>query len=43
LDETLVVVRLGLAAALRRTLAKTNPIESSPSTTRLHGARDALA
>jgi transposase-like protein len=34
LDETLTVVRLGLAGALRRTLATTNPIESALSVTR---------
>src|SRR4029077_8948741 len=31
LGETLAVVRLGLAGALRRTLATTNPIESAPA------------
>jgi hypothetical protein len=30
MEETLAVVRLGLAGALRRTLATTNPIESAP-------------
>jgi transposase-like protein len=34
LEETLTVVRLGLAGALRRTLATTNPIESALSVTR---------
>jgi transposase-like protein len=34
LVETLTVVRLGLAGALRRTLATTNPIESALSVTR---------
>jgi hypothetical protein len=33
LEETLTVVRLGLAGALRRTLATTNPIESALSVT----------
>jgi transposase-like protein len=34
LEETLAVVRLGQAGALRRTLATTNPIESALSVTR---------
>src|SRR5512143_3921628 len=34
LEETLTVVQLGLAGALRRTLATTNPIESALSVTR---------
>jgi putative transposase len=34
LEETLTVVRLGVSAALRRTLATTNPIESALSVTR---------
>ena len=34
LEETLTVVRLGLAGALRRTLASTSPIESALSVTR---------
>lgn len=39
LEETLTVVRLGLAGALRRTLATTNPIESALSVTRRVTAR----
>jgi transposase-like protein len=39
LEETLAVVRLGLAGALRRTLATTNPIESALSVTRRVTAR----
>jgi putative transposase len=39
LEETLTVVRLGLAGALRRTLASTNPIESALSVTRRVTAR----
>jgi transposase-like protein len=39
LEETLAVVRLGLAGALRRTLATTNPIESAFSVTRRVTAR----
>jgi putative transposase len=39
LGETLAVVRLGLAGALRRTLATTNPIESALSVTRRVTAR----
>src|SRR5262249_46319598 len=39
LEETLTVVRLGLAGALRRTLATTNPIESALSVTRRGTAR----
>jgi transposase-like protein len=39
LGETLTVVRLGLAGALRRTLATTNPIESALSVTRRVTAR----
>jgi transposase-like protein len=39
LAETLTVVRLGLAGALRRTLATTNPIESALSVTRRVTAR----
>jgi putative transposase len=34
LEETLTVVKLGVAGALRRTLATTNPIESALSVTR---------
>ncbi len=34
LEETLTVARLGLAGALRRTLATTNPVESALSVTR---------
>jgi hypothetical protein len=34
LEETLTVIRLGVSAALRRTLATTNPIESALSVTR---------
>jgi putative transposase len=34
LEETLTVVRLGVSATLRRTLATTNPIESALSVTR---------
>jgi len=39
LEETLTVVRLGVSAALRRTLATTNPIESALSVTRRVTAR----
>jgi putative transposase len=39
LQETLTVVRLGVSAALRRTLATTNPIESALSVTRRVTAR----
>jgi transposase-like protein len=39
LEETLTVVRLGLAGAVRRTLATTNPIESALSVTRRVTAR----
>ena len=39
LEETLAVVRLGLAGALRRTLATTNPIDSALSVTRRVTAR----
>jgi transposase-like protein len=39
LEETLSVVRLGLAGTLRRTLATTNPIESALSVTRRVTAR----
>jgi transposase-like protein len=39
LEETLTVVRLGLAGSLRRTLATTNPIESALSVTRRVTAR----
>jgi hypothetical protein len=39
LEETLAVVRLGLAGALRRTLATTHPIESALSVTRRVTAR----
>jgi hypothetical protein len=39
LEETLAVVRLGLAGALRWTLATTNPIESALSVTRRVTAR----
>jgi len=39
LQETLTVVRLGISAALRRTLATTNPIESALSITRRVTAR----
>jgi len=39
LEETLTVVRLGVAGALRRTLATTNPIESALSVTRRVTAR----
>jgi transposase-like protein len=39
LEETLTVVRLGLAGALRRTLVTTNPIESALSVTRRVTAR----
>jgi putative transposase len=39
LEETLTLVRLGVARALRRTLATTNPIESSLSVTRRVTAR----
>ena len=39
MEETLAVVRLGLAGALRRTLATTNPIESALSVTRRVTAR----
>ena len=39
LEETLTVVRLGVPRALRRTLATTNPIESSLSVTRRVTAR----
>ena len=39
LEETLTVVRLGLAGALRRTLATTNPIESALSVMRRVTAR----
>ena len=39
LEETLTVVRLGLAGALRMTLATTNPIESALSVTRRVTAR----
>ena len=39
LEETLTVVRLGVPAALRRTLATTNPIESALSVTRRVTAR----
>jgi putative transposase len=39
LEATLTVVRLGLAGALRRTLATTNPIESALSVTRRVTAR----
>src|SRR5271157_1286405 len=39
LEEALTVVRLGLAGALRRTLATTNPIESALSVTRRVTAR----
>src|SRR5262249_38963993 len=39
LEETLAVVRLGLAGALRRTLVTTNPIESALSVTRRVTAR----
>ncbi len=39
LEETLAVVRRGLAGALRRTLATTNPIESALSVTRRLTAR----
>jgi putative transposase len=39
LEETLTVVRLGLAGALRQTLATTNPIESALSVTRRVTAR----
>ena len=39
LPETLTVVRLGVSAALRRTLATTNPIESALSVTRRVTAR----
>src|SRR5262249_16069722 len=41
LEETLTVVRLGVPAALRRTLATTNPIESALSVTRRVTARGA--
>ena len=39
LEETLTVVRLGVSAALRRTLSTTNPIESALSVTRRVTAR----
>jgi transposase-like protein len=39
LEETLTVVRLGVPATLRRTLATTNPIESALSVTRRVTAR----
>jgi hypothetical protein len=39
LEETLLVVRLGVPGALRRTLATTNPIESALSVTRRVTAR----
>ena len=39
LEETLTVVRLGVSAVLRRTLATTNPIESALSVTRRVTAR----
>jgi putative transposase len=39
LEETLTVVRLGVPAGLRRTLATTNPIESALSVTRQVTAR----
>ena len=39
LEETLTVVRLGVPAVLRRTLATTNPIESALSVTRRVTAR----
>ena len=39
LEETLTVVRLGLPALLRKTLATTNPIESALSVTRRVTAR----
>jgi transposase-like protein len=39
LEETLTVVKLGVAGALRRTLATTNPIESALSVTRRVTAR----
>jgi putative transposase len=39
LEETLTVVRLGVPGALRRTLATTNPIESTLSVTRRVTAR----
>jgi hypothetical protein len=39
LEETLTVVRLGVPGALRRTLARTNPIESALSVTRRVTAR----
>src|SRR5262249_17054346 len=39
LEETLTVVRMGVPAALRRTLATTNPIESALSVTRRVTAR----
>jgi putative transposase len=39
LEETLTVIRLGVSAALRRTLATTNPIESALSVTRRVTAR----
>jgi hypothetical protein len=39
LEETLAVIRLGLAGALRQTLATTNPIESALSVTRRATAR----
>ena len=39
MEETLAVIRLGLAGALRQTLATTNPIESALSVTRRVTAR----